>query len=254
MRIKMQRGSRCNQDQDATRIKMQRGSRCYEDQDATGITCSAQGTPQSFALFTLSSSFLTHIFPVHCCVRWFYNLEHRVYFNQLLLWNHQGAKILGMGLQTMLAWIELDLKTPLQNSACQNPEHRFWSPNLVWTVLAWIEFDLINPQLLFSCKSLLFNFSLSSFPPNSFSSSSKLPSFIDITALIMSSIRCFTLINWFLSAQLEKGFCKNGVNLPKQKISLYKNIKNIRNSSHYGSWDSVCIRMCLLIAIVLYFN
>ena len=37
MKIKMQRGSRCNEDQDATRIKMQRGSRCQEDQDATRI-------------------------------------------------------------------------------------------------------------------------------------------------------------------------------------------------------------------------
>ena len=36
-RIKMQRGSRCNEDQDATRIRMQRGSRCNEDQDARKI-------------------------------------------------------------------------------------------------------------------------------------------------------------------------------------------------------------------------
>ena len=36
-RIKMQRRSRCNEDQDATRIKMQRGSRCNDDQDATRI-------------------------------------------------------------------------------------------------------------------------------------------------------------------------------------------------------------------------
>ena len=36
-RIKMQRGSRCNKNQDAPRIKMQRGSRCNEDQDETSI-------------------------------------------------------------------------------------------------------------------------------------------------------------------------------------------------------------------------
>ena len=36
-RIKMQQGSRCNEDKDATRIKMQRGSRWIEDKDATRI-------------------------------------------------------------------------------------------------------------------------------------------------------------------------------------------------------------------------
>ena len=37
---------------------MKQGSRCNEDNEdkfATRMTCSAQGTPQSFALFTLSS-------------------------------------------------------------------------------------------------------------------------------------------------------------------------------------------------------
>ena len=33
----MQQGSRCNEDQDATRTKMQRGPRCNEDKDAMRI-------------------------------------------------------------------------------------------------------------------------------------------------------------------------------------------------------------------------
>ena len=48
----MKRGSRCNEDQDATRIKMQRGSRGNEDQDELW-------TPQSFALFTLSCTYFS---------------------------------------------------------------------------------------------------------------------------------------------------------------------------------------------------
>ena len=63
-RIKMQWGSRCNEDQDATRIKMQWGSRCDEDKDATRINkivkkWSVLGLVHILIPYTLKSEFRT---------------------------------------------------------------------------------------------------------------------------------------------------------------------------------------------------
>ena len=49
IRVKTQRGSKCNEGQNATRINMQQGSRCNEDQDAKRIF-NAPFIPFSIAL------------------------------------------------------------------------------------------------------------------------------------------------------------------------------------------------------------